>query len=205
MQILTRLRPALFSGTALAALVIALLAFRPSAEAQAQAAPERGEAAAPANTVADGINWMTFEEAMAAMEKEPKKVFIDLYTDWCGWCKKMDANTFSNATVAAYMNEKFYAVKFDAEQQQPVVYKGKEFTFVPSGRRGYNQLAAELAAGRLSYPTTVYLDENSDPIQAIPGYKDAYYMDKILKFFGENHYRTKTWVQFQETYESPLR
>ena len=205
MQILTRLRPALFPVTAVTVLVISLVAFRPSAEAQAQATAERSMTADPAATVADGINWMTFEEAMAAMEKEPKKVFIDLYTDWCGWCKKMDKNTFANGTVAAYMNDKFYAVKFDAEQKLPVVYKGKEYTFVPTGGRGYNQLAAELAAGRLSYPTTVYLDENSDPIQAIPGYKDAYSMDKILKFFGEDHYRNQTWVQFQETYVSPLR
>jgi thioredoxin-related protein len=154
---------------------------------------------------AEGVQWMTFEEAMKAMEEEPRKVFIDLYTDWCGWCKRMDANTFSNPVVAEYLNTEWYPVKFDAEQKEPVTYKGKEYTFVPSGRRGYNQLAAELAAGRLSYPTTIYLDESGDPIQAIPGYKDAKALDKILKFFGEDHYRNKTWVQFQENYRSPLK
>ncbi len=193
-------------------------AAKPTATVQAPDAPataslfaptEAGQAgespAAKAPADQEGVQWMTFEEAMAAMETEPRKVFIDLYTDWCGWCKRMDANTFSNPVVAAELNTKWYPVKFDAEQKEPVVYKGKEYTFVPSGRRGYNQLAAELAAGRLSYPTTVYLDENGDPIQAIPGYKDAYSLDKILKFFGKDHYRNKTWVEFQKTYESPLR
>lgn len=161
------------------------------------------QAATPVKTAQ--IEWLTFEEAMKRMETEPRKVFIDVYTDWCGWCKRMDANTFSHPAIAGYLNEKWYAVKFDAEQKTPIVYKGREFTFVPSNSRGYHQLAAELTGGRLSYPTTVYLDENANPIQSIPGYKDALNLDKILKFFGENHYLDKTWVGFQEGYNSPIR
>jgi thioredoxin-related protein len=188
------------------ALLLPLLALSPSAEGQVTASSHPVLQVKPADDgKADGVRWMTFEEAMAAMETEPRKVFIDLYTDWCGWCKRMDANTFSHPEVARYLNEEWYPVKFDAEQQAPVMYKGREYTFVPSGRRGYNQLAAELAAGRLSYPTTVYLDEQGNAIQAIPGYKDPYALDKILKFFGEDHYRNKTWVEFQANYESPLR
>lgn len=158
---------------------------------------------APVSTAT--VEWMSFDEAMKRMETEPRKVFIDVYTDWCGWCKRMDASTFSHPQIASYLNEKWYAVKFDAEQKAPVMYKGKEYTFVPSQSRGYNQLAAELTGGRLSYPTTVYLDEKADPIQSIPGYKDAYNMDKILQFFGENHYLNRSWVAFQEEYKSPLR
>lgn len=151
------------------------------------------------------IEWLTFEEAMKRMETEPRKVFIDVYTDWCGWCKRMDANTFTNGEISSYLTEKWYAVKFDAEQKTPVRYKGKEYTFVPSSSRGYNELAVELTGGRLSYPTTVYLDENSDIIQALPGYKDAFNLDKVLKFFGENHYLKRTWVAFQQEYKSPLQ
>ena len=151
------------------------------------------------------IEWLTFEEAMKRMETEPRKVFIDVYTDWCGWCKRMDANTFTNWEISSYLTEKWYAVKFDAEQKTPVRYKGKEYTFVPSSSRGYNELAVELTGGRLSYPTTVYLDENSDIIQALPGYKDAFNLDKVLKFFGENHYLERTWVAFQQEYKSPLQ
>ena len=151
------------------------------------------------------IEWLTFEEAMKRMETEPRKVFIDVYTDWCGWCKRMDANTFTNGEISSYLTEKWYAVKFDAEQKTPVRYKGKEYTFVPSSSRGYNELAVELTGGRLSYPTTVYLDENSDIIKALPGYKDAFNLDKVLKFFGENHYLERTWVAFQQEYKSPLQ
>ena len=61
------------------------------------------------------IKWYTFEQAIKLCEKAPKKLMVDVYTDWCGWCKKMDAETFSNAEIAKYVNEHFYAVKFNAE------------------------------------------------------------------------------------------
>jgi len=41
------------------------------------------------------VNWMTFEEAEIKYQEEKRKIFVDVYTDWCGWCKKMDANTFN--------------------------------------------------------------------------------------------------------------
>ncbi len=153
---------------------------------------------------ANKVEWLSLEEAMQRMETEPRKIFIDLYTDWCGWCKRMDASTLSNPMIVEYLNEKWYAIKFNAEQKDPITFNGKEYLYVPSGSRGYHQLAYELAGGRLSYPTTVYLDERGAPIQAIPGFKDAPSLDKILKFFGENHYLTQSWVAFQMEYKSPL-
>jgi len=65
--------------------------------------------------VAQEVNWLTWNEAaeLAATDKNPKKVFIDVYTDWCGWCKKMDKDTFQNPTVAAYMSENYYMVKLE--------------------------------------------------------------------------------------------
>ena len=67
--------------------------------------------------IAEKVQWMSFEEAVAKNKLEPKKIFVDVYTDWCGWCKKMDAGTFNNPVVAKYLNEKYYNVKLDAEGQ----------------------------------------------------------------------------------------
>jgi thiol:disulfide interchange protein len=96
------------------------------------------------------VKWITFEEAVKKSKVEKRPVFIDVYTDWCGWCKVMDKNTFNDPEVATLLNEKFYAVKFDAEQKEDVVFNGTTFKFVPSGSKGYHQLAAALLNNQLS-------------------------------------------------------
>jgi thioredoxin-related protein len=118
------------------------------------------------------INWMSWEEAMTASEEEPKKIFIDVYTDWCGWCKRMDANTFTDESIIDYMNENFYAVKFNAEGKEDKSYKGRKLVYrADAGRRGVHELAIVLLNGRLGYPSFVYLDEQQDPLKISPGYK----------------------------------
>jgi len=147
---------------------------------------------------AQELKWMSWDEAvaLASIEKNPKKVFIDVYTDWCGWCKRMDADTFQNPEVAAYMSENFYMVKLDGEQKEPIEYKGKTYTFVPQGRNGYHQLAAALLQGRLSYPTVVFLDENLQMLSPVPGYQKPDAFMKIARYFGENIYKEKDWESY---------
>ncbi len=61
------------------------------------------------------IQWMKFEEAVAANANNPKMILVDVYTDWCGWCKKMDKDTFTDPRVVAHLKKNFYAVKLNAE------------------------------------------------------------------------------------------
>lgn len=149
--------------------------------AQPSAAVEQPVAAA------DKINWMTWEQAMTAMEKSPKKVFIDVYTDWCGWCKRMDAGTFTDPAVIAYMNANYYAVKFDAEGQQDLSYRGTTYSYEAlEDRRGVHRLAVVLLNGRMGYPSFVYLNERKDNIKVSPGYKTPDVLLAELKSVAEN-------------------
>jgi thioredoxin-related protein len=126
----------------------------------------------PGETVKAGnLEWMHIEDAGKMKNKAKKKYLVDVYTDWCGWCKVMDDKTFSDPEVQKYLNENFHVVKFDAEQRDPIAFKGKSYDWVPSGRKGVNKLAVELLGSRLSYPTMVYLDENLNKIRVSPGYK----------------------------------
>jgi thioredoxin-related protein len=149
------------------------------------------------------VKWMSFEEAVSKGKKEKKKIFIDVYTDWCGWCKVMDRQTFSDPEVARLLNEEFYPVKFDAEQKEDVVFDGHTFKYVASGKGGYHELAAALLQNKLSYPTVVFLNEEFQMIQPLPGFRKAEEFHKIVKFIGEDHYKSTSFDDFQKTYESP--
>ena len=146
------------------------------------------------------INWMTWDEVEKAQEREQRKVLVDVYTEWCGWCKKMDQTTFKDPDVIRYINENFYAIKFDAETQETIHFNGRKFKYVKNGRRGYNQLASDLLKGKLSYPSTVFLNENLDLIQPIPGYLDAKKMETVLSYFSENQHKKTPWTRYEKDY-----
>lgn len=146
----------------------------------------------------NAIKWYSWEEAIAAAEKQPKKLFVDVYTEWCGWCKRMDASTFTDPAVIKYMNANFYAVKLDAEQKGDIQYKGQKLVFrADAGRRGVHELAYSLLNGRMGYPSFVYLDEKQDRITISPGYKTPDILIKELKYVSEGHYKTKRFEDYQ--------
>jgi thioredoxin-related protein len=146
------------------------------------------------------IQWMSIEEAYALTltESTPKKIFIDVYTDWCGWCKRMDKATFQNPEVAAYMNEHYYNVKFDAEQKESIEILGNTFEFVPQGSRGYHELAAALLNGKMSYPTVVFMNPKFEMLSPVPGYQEAGPFMDIAKYFGDNIYTEKSWQDYSQ-------
>lgn len=149
------------------------------------------------------VKWMTFEEAVEKSKTEKRKIFVDVYTDWCGWCKVMDKNTFNEAKIAKILNEEFYAVKLNAEQRADIVFNGNTFKFVANGNSGYHQLAAALLNNSLTYPTVVFLDDNFGMIQPLVGYQKPEEFHKIIQFIGEDHYKTVKWDEWQKTYKSP--
>lgn len=151
-----------------------------------------------AQETATSIEWLSWEEAMQRMETQPKKVFIDVYTDWCGWCKKMDKSTFVDPAVVNLMNEHFYAVKLDAEQEAAINFDGHEFKYIANaGRRGVHELAYSLLDGRMSYPSFVYLDEGMRRISIAPGYKDASMMATELQFIGGEHFQQQSFDEYK--------
>lgn len=140
---------------------------------------------------------MSWEEAVAANAKKPKKLFVDVYTEWCGWCKKMDATTFKDPAITSFLNDHFYAIKLNAEQKESIFWNDQEFKWYPGGRDGVNKLAHDLLDGQLSYPTYVIMDSAFVRILISPGFKDAPTMLKELRFAGEDHYKTTTWEVFK--------
>ena len=90
------------------------------------------------NGIAQEINWISLDKALELQKTTPKKIFIDAYTVWCGPCKMLDRNTFKNKDVVDYINKNYYAVKFNAQGDEEVTYKGKTYT-----NPGYNPAKAK--------------------------------------------------------------
>ncbi|MDW7692746.1 thioredoxin fold domain-containing protein [Flammeovirgaceae bacterium SG7u.111] len=109
------------------------------------------------------IQWLSMEEALVKMEKEPRKLMVDVYTDWCGYCKLMDKNTFSDAEVASYVNKNYYAVKLNAESEKSFFFRGESIT--------ESQMAGAL--GVRGYPTIVFIEKDLETTNPSPGYKKA--------------------------------
>lgn len=147
---------------------------------------------------AQQIEWMSFEAAVEKSKVEPRKIFVDVYTEFCTYCKKMDRETFANPYIAKYLNENFYPVKLDAQQRNDIQFKNKVYHFVNrGGQNSYHQLAAEIMNGRLSYPTIVFMDENADIIQSIPGYRGPVEFELFITYFGKNHHKSMPWSSYK--------
>ena len=158
------------------------------------------------NNINTKINWLSFDEAVKQNQSQPKKIFVDLYTDWCTWCLKMEKATFEHPDIVEYINENFYPVKLDAETRSNIIFKNNQYIYRPdAGKRGVHELAIFLTRGRLNYPSVVFLDEGLDNPQPISGFQNPVEMDKLLKFFGEDYYKNLDWGIFKQIYESPLQ
>ncbi len=158
------------------------------------------------------ISWKTFDEVAELQKTAPRKVFVDYTTAWCGWCKKMEATTFSNPVIVNYVNANYYAIKFNAEgpdsvKYKEVVYKNPGYKpEMANSRNSAHELAVKLMNGRLSYPTIGFLDEKMDILSNVPGYKTPDDFLNLLLYFGENIHMSTPWdvfqKNFQETYDT---
>jgi thioredoxin-related protein len=154
---------------------------------------------------------MSFEEAQEAQKTTPKKIFVDAYAIWCGPCKMLDKNTFSNKDVAEYVNKNYYAVKFDAQGNKTIKFKGKTYknpNFIPntSGRNSNHELSAVFKIS--AFPTLLFLDENANLIAPIPGYKTPSQLELFLKFFNETEVKDITkevWENYASNFSPEFK
>ncbi|MBS1772698.1 MAG: DUF255 domain-containing protein [Bacteroidetes bacterium] len=178
--------------------VLCVADFSYAGDKNKKATPKKAEtkvASAPATE----LEWLSIEEAEKRMKTTPKKVWIDVYTNWCGWCKVMDKKTFTNPDVIKYMNAKFYAVKLNAESRDSMQYKDKKWGFTDGNRA--NDLAMTLLNGQLSYPTSIIMTEDFNNPSALPGYLTVTQVESIVKYLGEETYKTTSWEEYQKTFK----
>ena len=149
------------------------------------------------------INWMSFEEAYLKCKKNPRPILVDIYTTWCGPCKLMNAQTFSNPRISKYINEHFYAVKFDAESKDTVKFDSYVFVSTdPSTENAPHQFAASILDNQLSYPSIVFLNNQVQRLDIIKGFQPPKTFEFVLNYYGSGQYQTTKWEDFQKTFAS---
>jgi len=154
------------------------------------------------------IAWMTMNDALEAQKSNPKKILMDVYTDWCGPCKLMDKNTFQNRDVVKFINQNFYAVKFNAEGAEPITYDG--FTYTNPNhqpeRKGRNATHFFADALRISgYPSLVFFEKDGALIQPITGYKSPQELEIYLRMIANDDYKKLTTMEAWEAYQKNFK
>jgi thioredoxin-related protein len=160
-----------------------------------------------AETSEKEINWVTIEEAIELQKKAPKKIIMDVYTNWCGPCKLLDKNTFHNEDVVNYINEHYYAVKFNGEGNDTVTYKDKTYTNpnYDAGKANRRNSAHQFTRvlNVRAYPTMVFFDEEANFIAPISGYLKPKQIELYLKLFKtDKHKEMDTQEKFNEYYKN---
>lgn len=176
-----------------AAALAALLLSLPSAAALAADAPKApaGEgktAVAPRATEAE-LKWYRFDEGAALAARSKKALLVDVYTSWCGWCKRMEATTYKDPRVIAELNEHFVLVKLNAESDRPLTYKGEKTNEMRLSREVF---------GVTGYPTTVFLRADGEVITPVSGYLAADKFRTVLTFIGTGAYENTKWSDYQK-------
>lgn len=120
------------------------------------------------------ISWMDFNKGYALAKKKNKILLVDVYTEWCGWCKKMDRDAYAKSNIIEAVSKDFVAVKFNPEVQGVVYeYQGKKYNG--------EQLAAAISNNRINgYPTTIFLYPKTQKSEIVVGYKNAEQMEGVL-------------------------
>lgn len=130
----------------------------------------------------------SFEEILKLAQKDKKKVVVNVYADWCSWCKKMERETFPNQDVQKELKRNFYFYRMNGESNDIVEYDGRKWT----------KAQLTKAFGIRGFPATIFLNYNSQPITVLPGYVDAQTFTNILKYIGDDLYTKMTFDDFMK-------
>ena len=152
-----------------------------------------------AQTEKDGlVNWLSIKEAQKKNKEVQKPFIIDIYTDWCGWCKHMMKTTYSNSGIANYINSNFYPVKFDAETKDTIEYNGKIYKPTSKEPKTPHELAIKFLGTSLSYPSTMFVTNNFEYNLLSQGFIEDKKIEPLLIFMVENAWRNSVYDEFSK-------
>jgi thioredoxin-related protein len=125
------------------------------------------------------IRWMSYDVGLEKAKANQKHVFIDFTAKWCGWCKKMDSETFSKPEVIQMINDNFIPVRVDGDSKRELDIDGYKVT---------EQNLTRYDFGVRGFPAFWFLKPDGTKLGMINGYRNADYMMEALAFVKDHKY-----------------
>ncbi|MBP5326749.1 MAG: DUF255 domain-containing protein [Bacteroidales bacterium] len=154
------------------------------------------------------VNWKTIEQASQIDTKTNNKMFfIDFSTSWCGWCKKMDRETFNDPVVSAILNKYYIPVHFDAEGTSTFTWNGTKYSNTQaSGQRAQTHPFTRAILGqKIGYPSFAIFNRNGGLTQILQGYQGAYDFSMVLWFFCSGDSQRYTFDEYQKIFQEEIK
>lgn len=149
----------------------------------------------------DRINWISFEEAVEKVQKEPRKIIVSIYSGTIVSSLLYNATILTDSAITDYINQNYYAVKMLAERTDTVTVSGRTFVNELKMPNYPHQLPIALLNGEMYYPTLLMMDEKTMIINKVKGFINKTDTDLILHYFASNAYQSKTWDEFKTSYQ----
>ena len=130
------------------------------------------------------------ELAVAKAADQQKAILVDVYTDWCGWCKKMDKEVFADPAVSEILASRFATAKVNGESRESFTFKGQKTDGVGIAR----------SFGVRGYPAIIFLDSKGEMLTMIPGFMDAQKFLPVVLFIGNKEYEKMEWDAYLAAY-----
>lgn len=154
------------------------------------------------------VQWTPITEAAQTnIEENEKLFFVDFSTSWCGWCKKMDRETFSDPVVASILNKFYIPIHFDAEGNDEFTWLGTDYLpgKVVNGRPGTHSFTRATLGTRIGYPSFAIFSPDMRLIQMFEGYRNSGEFSMILWYICSMDYTRYTWEQYQDIFDTQIR
>jgi thioredoxin-related protein len=141
-----------------------------------------------AQTDAGSPRWLGWEEGVREVQVSGKYMLVDVYTDWCGWCKKMDRAVYAHARVQELLAARFVTVKLNAESE----------TVIANGANRYTEQECAKLLNVHSYPTTLVFDPNFQLVVRLSGYRETDEFVRFLHYIDDKQYKRYSFDQYLE-------